>query len=105
MSAFLQGATMLASFAVAAFFLRYWRQTGDRLFGVFALAFTFFGANRIVLAVLDTDSEARTWVYLLRALMFVAILAAIVDKNLQQSQPRAEELRARVENGDISRPD
>jgi len=91
MSTFLQGATMLASFAVAVFFLRYWRQTGDRLFGVFSLAFSLFGVNRIVLAALDTDSEARTWVYLLRALMFVAILAAIVDKNLQQREPMADE--------------
>jgi hypothetical protein len=84
MSAFLQGATMLASFAIAVFFLRYWRQTGDRLFGVFALAFTLFGANRIVLASLDTDSEARTWVYLLRAFMFLAIIGAIIDKNMQR---------------------
>ena len=83
MSTFVQGATMFGSFAIAVFFLRYWRQTGDRLFGVFALAFTLFGVNRIVLASLDTDSEARTWVYLLRALMFIAIIGAIIDKNMQ----------------------
>ncbi|HET7530369.1 MAG TPA: DUF5985 family protein [Mycobacteriales bacterium] len=79
---FLQGATMLASFAVAVFFLRYWRQTRDRLFGVFAAAFALFGVNRILLAILDDDSEARTWVYALRALMFIAIIVAIIDKNL-----------------------
>ena len=84
MSTFVQGATMLGSFAIAVFFLRYWRQTGDRLFGVFALAFTLFGVNRIVLAALDSDSEARTWLYGLRALMFLAILAAIIDKNVQR---------------------
>jgi glucose uptake protein GlcU len=84
MSSFVQGATMLGSFAIAVFFLRYWRQTGDRLFGVFAFAFTLFGVNRIVLASLETDSEARTWVYLLRALMFIAIIGAIIDKNVER---------------------
>ena len=87
MTVFLQGAIMLASFAVSVFFLRYWRDTHDRLFGVFALAFALFGVTRIILVSLDDESEVRTWVYLLRALMFVAIIAAVVDKNLQ---PAAE---------------
>ena len=84
MSNFLQGATMLASFAVAVFFLRYWRDTRDRLFGVFAVAFTLFGVNRILFAALDTESEARTWLYVVRALMFLAIIAAVVDKNVRR---------------------
>jgi hypothetical protein len=83
MNDFLQGATMMGSFAVAVFFIRYWRQTHDRLFGVFAGAFLLYGANRIALAALDPQSEARTWVYLLRALTFLAIIAAIIDKNLR----------------------
>lgn len=82
MSSFLGGATMLASFAVAVFFLRYWRDTHDRLFGVFALAFALFGANRIALSVLNEASEARTWVYALRAAAFLMIIAAVIDKNL-----------------------
>jgi hypothetical protein len=83
MTDFLQGATAMGSFAIAVFFIRYWRQTRDRLFGVFAGAFLLYGANRIALAVLDPNSEARTWVYLLRALTFLAIIAAIIDKNLR----------------------
>lgn len=82
MSDFLQGATMLAGFAIALFFVRYWRDTGERLFGVFAVAFAVFAASRIVLFALDTDSEARTWVYGMRALTFLMIIVAILDKNL-----------------------
>lgn len=82
MSAYLEGATTLASFAVAVFFLRYWRDTADRLFAVFAAAFALFGINRVVLQALDESSEARTWAYALRALTFLMIIAAIVDKNL-----------------------
>ncbi len=82
MSEFLQGATMLASAAVAVFFLRYWRQTSDRLFAVFAAAFAVFALNRLLLAALDERSEARTWVYGLRALAFAMIAAAVLDKNV-----------------------
>lgn len=81
MSEFLQGATMLASVAVALFFLRFWRRTGDRFFAVFAAAFAVFAVNRLLLATLADDSEARTWVYAMRAAMFLMIAVAIVDKN------------------------
>lgn len=82
MSEFLQGATMLGSLAVATFFLRYWSETRDRLFLVFAAAFTLFGGSRIALTLLEEGSEARTWVYALRAAAFLAIIAAVLDKNL-----------------------
>lgn len=81
MSDFFQGAMMLAGFAIAVFFARYWRDTGDRLFGVFALAFALFGASRIALFAVG-DSETRTWVYGLRAATFLMIIVAILDKNL-----------------------
>lgn len=84
MSDFLQGATMLASLGVALYFLRYWRSSGDRLFLAFALAFGVFAVNRVLLSTLAENSEARTYVYLVRALAFVLIAAAVVDKNLQR---------------------
>jgi hypothetical protein len=80
-SEFLQGATMLASVAVAVFFFQFWRRTGDRFFAVFAAAFAVFAANRAVLAALSEDSEARTLVYGMRAVVFLMIAAAIADKN------------------------
>ena len=82
MSDFLQGATAMGTFAIALFFLRFWRETADRLFATFAAAFAIFGCNRVLLIVLDEESEARTWVYLLRALTFLLIIAAIIDKNV-----------------------
>ena len=87
MSEFLQGATAAFGFAICVFFVRYWRDTGDRLFAVFAAAFALFGASRVVLASLDRESEARIWVYALRAGAFLAIAAAIVDKNVSGSSP------------------
>ena len=84
MSDFLQGATMLASMAIALFFLRFWRQTSDRLFAAFAAAFAVFAVNRLLLSLLDEDSDSRTWVYALRAATFLMIAAAVLDKNVKR---------------------
>ncbi len=82
---FLDGASFLACFAIAVFFLRFWQMSGDRLLLLFALAFAVLAVNRIGLAVLDRDGEAGTFVYLARAVAFGLIVAAIVDKNRRPS--------------------
>jgi|SRR5919197_3660566 hypothetical protein len=88
MADFILGATALACAAIALFFLRFWRQTGDRLFLAFALGFAVFAANRVVLGFLDERDEARTYVYLSRGLAFALLLYAIVDKNRGVRLPR-----------------
>jgi hypothetical protein len=84
---FLSGASLLAAAAIALFFLRFWRDTGDRFFGFFSLAFLVFALNRLALVLLDTDDESRTWVYVARLAAFVLIIVAIVDKNRPRAQP------------------
>jgi membrane-associated PAP2 superfamily phosphatase len=81
MKDFIAGATAAGCLVIALFFLRYWRQTADRLFAAFALAFSLFGVNRLLLALLAEDNEARTYVYLVRLLAFLVIIGAIVEKN------------------------
>jgi Family of unknown function (DUF5985) len=73
--------SVLAAAAIALFFLRFWQQTRDRLFLIFAVAFAVFAVNRIRLSALDDESEAQTIVYLARALTFALIALAIVDKS------------------------
>lgn len=85
MSDFLQGGTMVAALGVALFFLKFWLATRDRLFLAFSLAFVVFAVNRVALSALEETSEARTWVYLLRALAFGLIAAAVLDKNVRRS--------------------
>lgn len=82
---FLSGVICAGSLTAALFFLRFWRQTGDRLFAIFSLAFALFAASRLVLALLDEGNEARTWVYLLRLAAFILIIVAVVDKNRARS--------------------
>jgi hypothetical protein len=73
---------LAAGYAVAAlFFLKFWRQTRDRLFACFAAAFAILALQRIALyAVSDTGADT-TWLYAARLAAFLLILWAIVDKN------------------------
>jgi Family of unknown function (DUF5985) len=80
MTELIQGVTMMGCLTVALFFARFWRETGDRFFLLFALAFATFGVNRLLLVAL-TDDEAETVVYVVRLLAFLLIIAAVVEKN------------------------
>jgi hypothetical protein len=77
---FLQGALTVCFLVAGAFFLRFWRQTHDRLFLLFALSFLIQAFTRVALTVLS-ESEGRIYFYLLRLLAFGLILAAIAMKN------------------------
>ena len=63
---FLHGGSFLAAAVIALFFLRFWRDSGDRFFGFFALAFA-------ILAVI-TDVDLSPW----RAATNFAGLAALL---------------------------
>lgn len=78
---FLSGATVMASLACALFFLRFWRQSRDRLFAFFALAFAALTANWLLVALFNIPDEARHYLYLLRLVAFLLIIFAIWDKN------------------------
>jgi hypothetical protein len=78
---FISGA-LVAGYAVAAlFFLKFWHQTRDRLFGWFAAAFVLLVVQRVALAATIDSAVDPLWYYLLRLLAFLLILVAIVEKN------------------------
>jgi hypothetical protein len=79
---FLSGAVTIGFLVAAGFFVRYWRKTAERLFLIFAIAFTLLALNQLLASALQVVSEPDSFVYGLRALAFVLILVAIVDKNL-----------------------
>lgn len=78
---FISGAICMAALTIALFFFRFWRRTGDRFFLVFSAAFFFLMIERIILVSIDRSHEFAPYVYLVRLLAFVLIIAAIVDKN------------------------
>jgi hypothetical protein len=81
MELFIMGAITMASLTAATFFLRFWRETGDRLFAIFSLAFALLGVTRLGLALSRDHTEGDTSWYWMRLVVFLLILAAIVDKN------------------------
>jgi hypothetical protein len=81
---YLMGAITLAYAVAGLFFLRFWRQTRDPLFLVFALAFWVLAGIRLILAAAGEDSEAHTLLYLLRLAAFGMILLAILYKNVRK---------------------
>lgn len=91
---FLAGAITLGFFMAAAFFLRFWRRTHDRLFLAFAAAFALLALNQALAAFLGASDELTPYTYVLRVLGFVLILYAIIDKNVSNGRrPRQTQVR------------
>jgi hypothetical protein len=79
--AFMMGAIAMASFVAGLFFLRFWRETHDRLFFIFAIAFWLLGLTRVALAIAATEAAEHSYLYWVRLLAFLLILIAVIDKN------------------------
>lgn len=78
---FLLGVIVTASLAASAFFLKFWRQTHDKLFLGFSAAFAIEGINRLAFLFLDHPNEGNPLIYMIRLFSYLLILAAIVNKN------------------------
>lgn len=78
---FLNGAIAMGCWVAGLFFVRFWRETKDRLFGFFAAAFWVLAAERVGLLYAGPDEAARGTVYLARLVGFLLIILGIVDKN------------------------
>lgn len=84
MTDFVLGGSVVACLAIALFFLRFWHETGDRLFAAFAAAFLVFGVNRLTLALTSEDADGRTYAYLVRFVAFMLVVWGIADKNVRR---------------------
>jgi Family of unknown function (DUF5985) len=79
------GAIAMGYAVAGLFFLRFWRETRDRLFLIFSGAFWVLGIQRLALVMSRDLVEDHTGLYLVRLLAFLLILWAIVDKNRSSS--------------------
>lgn len=78
---FLLGFASGCSFVGGLFFLRFWRDTRDLLFLGFAAFFLIQGASSAITLSLAHPNIANPWLFLLRLISTLAILAAILWKN------------------------
>lgn len=88
------GAIILGYLVAALFFLRFWRDTHDRLFAIFAGAFALLALQRVALAVTTEIFENVVYLYAVRLLAFLLILGAIVDKNRAERDGEARRRRS-----------
>ena len=80
---FLLGVIVTTSMTAGAIFVKFWRRTRDRLFLLFSLAFIAFGLSRLR-GFIPPESPWVVFPHIVRFLAILTILAAIIDKNLQQ---------------------
>lgn len=81
MSGMISGWLLAGYLITTLYFLRFWMQQRERLFGLFALAFGILAVQRIALALSSADMEDQTLYYVMRLLAFSVIAYAIIDKN------------------------
>jgi hypothetical protein len=81
LSSFLSGAITMGFLLGGLFFLRFWKETKDQLFLIFAIAFWLLGLVQTLLALSPMAPEERSWLYGLRLLAFLLIAASIIRKN------------------------
>ena len=81
MNAVMPGAIMMAYAVAGLFFFRFWRETRDRLFAMFAVSFWILAVNYLVLPLTQTADEVLPLHYTVRFFAFLLILIGIADKN------------------------
>ena len=83
-NAFLRGAVAMGCVIAGLFFLRFWRDSQDRLFLQFAFAFWLLAFSFVMLGIISLATEWRVYVFVLRLVAYCLILFAIIDKNRTQ---------------------
>lgn len=77
----LSGCSMLGAWIAGVYFFRFWTKSKDRLFFMFGAAFWLMALERLVLTLSNPWREEYSYVYIIRLVAFLIIIAAIVDKN------------------------
>ncbi len=81
MNRFFLGLLTALSATAAVFFLKFWKESKDRLFGFFSAAFGVLAVDWLVRALVNVQHESQHYLYLIRLLAFLLIIAGIADKN------------------------
>lgn len=78
---FLQAVSATGALVAGVFFLRFWRDSADRLFAFFGAAFCLLSLSWALLGLISPSDETRPYIYAIRLLAFLLIIAGMIDKN------------------------
>jgi Na+/proline symporter len=87
MNLFLWGMLAALSLVAAAFFWKYWRRTRDGLFLGLAAGFGLLTVHWVALSMVNPSDETRHYLYIVRFLAFVVMIAGVVAKNRSPRRP------------------
>ena len=84
------GAIAFSNCIASLFFLRFWKQTQDRLFLMFSIYFGIEGINRVLMGLSRLNfNEEQPVIYFIRFVSYLLIVIAILDKN--RTKPKIEQ--------------
>lgn len=78
---FLQAVSATAAWVAGLLFLRFWRESNDRLFAFFGAAFHLLALSWALLALFSPTEETRPYIYAIRLVAFTLLIVGIIDKN------------------------
>lgn len=81
MNHLLIGMLVAFSITIALLFLKLWHQTRDRLFAFFSAGFVILAVDWVAPAVINPRHESQHYLFIIRLIAFVMIIAGIVAKN------------------------
>ena len=85
MKCFIFGLLTMVSAIIALFFLKFFRESRDRLFGFFSAAFAVLACDWLVQASVIPSHDCQHYLFLIRLLAFTLIIVGVVDKNSKSS--------------------
>jgi hypothetical protein len=78
---FIQGVAATGAWVAGLVFLRFWRESQDRLFAFFGIAFWLLALSWTLLGLSNPDDERRPYIYAIRLVAFLLIIGGMIDKN------------------------
>lgn len=88
----LLGAIAMSCVVAGMFFLRFWQQSRDRFFAMFAASFFVEAVNRVALALSPSPNDGAPTLYCVRLLAYLLILIAIADKNRSSNPGESDDV-------------
>jgi uncharacterized membrane protein len=84
---FLQAVSATLAWVSGLMFLRFWRESRDSLFVFFGAGFWTLALSWALLAMTSPTGEAQPYIYAVRLLAFLLIIAGMIQKNRRPRGP------------------
>lgn len=81
LNAMLAGISITSFTAAGYVFAKFWKETRDRLLGIFAISFYLIAFERLLLFIYHPADDGTSHLYVIRLGVFLLIIFGIIDTN------------------------